>query len=116
MALGRHDITQKATIPEEQGAFNRYANSFSISYINLEGLKGLSYPGYQGDRLKLFLNSNTGVKVLVHVGALTDQGDTINFKSRRYEVLNTADIQQALIDMVGVLKIRLKMHLSRNEI
>ena len=61
-ALKKYAITQKATITDEQGAFNNYVNSFSISNINLKGLKGLSYLKYQEDRLKQFLNTNTGMK------------------------------------------------------
>ena len=39
------------------------------------------------------------MKVLIHVGALSKDGDTITFKSRRYEVLNTGDITDVMTKM-----------------
>ena len=66
----------------------------------MKGLRGLSYLKYQGDRLKQFLNKNTGMKILIHVDALIKDGDTITFKSRRYEVLkNTDDISDVMTNM-----------------
>ena len=41
------------------------------------------------------------MKMLVQVDALSDQGETVTFKSRRFEVLNTADIQASLDNMAG---------------
>ena len=41
------------------------------------------------------------MKVFIHVDALTDHGETVTFKSRRFEVVNTADIQAALNNMAG---------------
>ena len=67
-AVRKYAITQKATITDEQSAFKSYVNSFSISNINMKGLRGLSYLKYQEDRLKQFLNNNTGMKVLIQVG------------------------------------------------
>ena len=65
----------------------------------MKGLRGLSYLKYQEDRLKRFLNKNTGMKILIHVDALSKDGDTITFKPRRYEVLNTDDISDVMTDM-----------------
>ena len=95
-ALKKYAITQKATITDEQSAFKSCVNSLSISNINLKGLKGLSYLKHQKDRLKQFLNKNTGMKILVHVDALSNDGDTMTCKSRRYEVLNTDDITDVM--------------------
>ena len=98
-AIKKYAITQKATITYEQSAFKSYVNSCSTSNINMKGLRGLSYLKYQGDRLKQFLNKNTGMKILIHVDALIKDGDTITFKSRRYEVLNTDDISDVMTNM-----------------
>ena len=112
-ALKKYAITQKATITEEQSAFNSYVNSYSISNINMKGLRGLSYLKYQEDRLKQFLNNNTGMKILVQVDVVRknkdddeedmkvlknfiNAEDIIKFRSRRYEVLNTEDITGVL--------------------
>ena len=86
LAIKKYAITQKATITDEQSAFKSYVNSLSISNINMKGLRGLSHLKYQEDRLKQFLNKNTGMKILIHVDALSKDGDTITFKSRRYGV------------------------------
>ena len=99
MALRKYAITQKATITDEQSAFKSYVNAFSISNINLKGLRGLSYLRHQEDRLKQFLNKNTGMKILIHVEALTEEGDNVKFKSRRYEVLNTNDVMDVMSSM-----------------
>ena len=98
-ALKEYAITQKATITDEQSAFKSYVNLFSISNINMKGLRGLSYLKYREDRLKQFLNKNTGMKILNHVDALSKDDDTITFKSRRYEVLNTDDITDVMTKM-----------------
>ena len=39
--------------------------------------------------------------MLIHVDVLTDQGEPVTFTSRRFEVLNTADIQAALNKLAG---------------
>ena len=52
-------------------------NAYSISNIKLRGLGGLTYLRYQEDRLKQFLNKNTGMKVLIQVGIIiTSEADT----------------------------------------
>ena len=73
-------------------------NPFSISNINMKGFRGLSYLKYQEDRLKQFLK-NTGMKILIHVDALSKDGDTITFKSRGYGVLNVGDISDVMTKM-----------------
>ena len=57
-AIKQYAIKQKATITEENSAFKKYVNSYSISNINMMGFKGLFYLKYQEDRLKQFLNNN----------------------------------------------------------
>ena len=64
-AMQKYAITQKATITYEQSAFKSYVDSFSISNINMKGLRGLSCLKHQEDRLKQFLNKNTGMKILI---------------------------------------------------
>jgi hypothetical protein len=117
MSLRKYAIAQKATITDEQSAFKNYVNSFSISNINLKGLKGLSYLRYQEDRLKQFLNKNTGMKILIHVEALTDEGDTVKFKSRRFEVLNTEDIIDAMTKVANDIETQIEVsQLSKSNI
>ena len=77
----------------------------------MNGFKGLSYLRYQEDRLKQFLNNNTGMKVLIEVdfsiitkGGGEDADSTerppfIKFRSRRYEILNTDDVLDVLTNM-----------------
>ena len=76
----------------------------------MKGWKGLSYLKYQEDRLKQFLNKNTGMKVLTQVDfkIITPAGDeddddverqVVKFRSRRFKVLNTGDISDTLIKM-----------------
>ena len=42
---------------------------------------------------------NTGMKILIHVDALSKDGDTITFKSLIYEVLYTDDISDVMTKM-----------------
>ena len=74
----------------------------------MKGWKGLSYLKYQEDRLKQFLNKDTGMKVLTQVDfeiitPADDEDDddverhVIKFRSRRFEVLNTDDMSDKLI-------------------
>ena len=65
----------------------------------MKGLRGLYYLKCQEDRLKQFLNKNTGMKILIHVDVLSKDGDAITFKSRRYEVLNTDDLTDVMTKM-----------------
>ena len=82
-------------------------NSFSISNTNMNGLRGLSYLKHQGDRIKQFLNRNTGMKILIHVGALSKDGETLTFKPRRYEVLNTDDVADVMSKMAQDIELQI---------
>ena len=48
------------------------------------------------------------MEVLIFVDALNDQGETITFTIRRYEVLNTADIQETLHHMAGDIEYQIE--------
>ena len=107
-AVRKYAITQKATITDEQSAFRNYVNAYYISNIKLSGWKGLPYLKYQEDRLTQLLNEHTGMKVLIQVEFAIrtafdekyDEGNdvrkVIQFRSRRFEVLNTDDITATL--------------------
>ena len=110
-AVRKYASTQKATITDEQSAFRNYVNAYYISNIKLSGWKGFTYLKYQEDRLKQLLNENTGMKVLTQVDFTIitpfdeedDEGNdvrkVIQFRSRRFEVLNTDDITATLTKM-----------------
>ena len=98
-AIEKYDITQKATITDEQSAFKSDVNSLYISNINMKGLRDLSYLKYQEYRLKQFLNKNTGMKMLIHADTLNKDGDTSTSKPREYEELNTGDISDVMTKM-----------------
>ena len=74
----------------------------------MKGLRGLSYLKYQEDRVKQFFNNNTGMKIWIHVDALSKDGDTITFKPRRYEVLNTDDITYVMTKMALDIEIQIE--------
>ena len=57
----------------------------------MNGLRGLSDLKYQEARIKQFLDRNAGMNIFFQVDALSKDGDTITFKSRRYEVLKTGE-------------------------
>ena len=69
----------------------------------MKGWKGLSYLKYQEDRLKQFLNKNTGMKVLIQVDfeiitPADDEDDdverqVIKFRSRRF-VSEVSEVQK----------------------
>ena len=75
----------------------------------MKGLRGLSYLKYQEDRVKQFLNRNTGMKILIHVDALSKDGDTITFKPRRYEVLNTDDVADVMNKMAQDIELQIEI-------
>ena len=97
-----------------------YVNAYSISNINLKGLKGLSYLKYHEDRLKQFLNKNTGMEVLIQVGFKVthpaddedDEGNAvrqvIKLRSRRFDILNTDDITDVLTKIIDDINIRIE--------
>ena len=94
----------------------------------MKGFKGLSYLRYQEDRLKQFLNNNTGMKVLIEVDfsiiadVSRDADDTegepfIKFRSRRYEILNTDDILDVLNNMtLDIIRQISSSYLSKSNI
>ena len=94
----------------------------------MKGLRGLSYLKYQEDRLKQFLNINTGLKVLIqvdfkitHPGDEDDEGNAerqvVKFRSRRFEVLNTDDISDTLIEMADGIEAQIgKSYVSASNI
>ena len=95
----------------------------------MKGWSSLSYLKYQEDRLKQFLKKNTGMKVLTQVDfKITtpaddedDEGNTerqvINIRSRRFEVLNTDDTSDTLIEMADDIQTQIgKPYLSSSNI
>ena len=55
--------------------------------------------------------------VLICVDALTDQGETVTLNSRRFEVLNTTDIQAALNKLAGDIEHHIESaHLKKSNI
>ena len=104
-------------------------DSYSISNIKLRGWKGLAYLKYQEDRLKQFLNENTGMKVLIQVGfkiSTPDDGEdgegnhvrqVMKFRSRRFEVLNTDDISATITKMTDDIETHIgNSYLSSSDI
>ena len=66
-ALKKYAIKQKANITDEVSALKRYANSYSITNINLQAYRGLSYLKYQEPKLKENLNRLKSMKILIDV-------------------------------------------------
>ena len=57
------------------------------------------------------------MKILIHVEALTDEGDTVQFKSRRFEVLNTEDITDAMTKVANDIETQIEIsQLSKSNI
>ena len=83
----------------------------------MNGLRGLAYLKYQEDRIKQFLNRNTGMKIFIHVDAFSKDGDNITFKSRRYEVLNTDDVADVMSKMAQDIELQIEnANLSKSNI
>ena len=97
----------------------------------MRGFNGLSYLGYQEDRLKQFLNKNTGAKTLTQVDVkiitpddvFDDEGNpvqqqVIQLKRRRCEVLlNTDDITDVLTKTADGIETQFgKSHLNCSDI
>ena len=113
-ALRSYAMKNKAITVDEVSAFKNYANSYSITNINLKGLKGLSYLKYQ-NRLRRYLQdgAHPGMKITIVVYVKTDEGE-IPFKSRRYEVLNVDDLDKALINMAEDIELQIENNQVKN--
>ena len=110
----------KATITDEQSAFGSYVNSFSISNIRVQGIKALQYLKYQDFKLKQFLETQRGMKVVLEVFG-TYKSKKINedirhtTRSRRYEITNAEDLPKVLSQMATDIEIQMdKMELSES--
>ena len=74
----------------------------------MEGLKGLSYLKYQEDKIKQFLHNKPGMKMLIHVDALSKYGETFTFRTRGYEVLDTDDVTETLSKMAQDIELQIE--------
>ena len=83
---------------------------------------------YQEDRLKQFLNKDTGMKILIQADIIItseadiyDEGNqvrkVIQFKNRRFEVLNTDDITDVMTKMAEDIETQVgNSHLNSSDI
>ena len=114
-ALKSYAIKNKASITDEQSALKSYANSYSISNINLSGFKGLSYLKYQKERLNEYLKKHKSMKVLITVELVftylaedynfDDEDRTHTIGSRRYNILNEEDLNSAINNMASDIEL-----------
>ena len=114
-ALKSYAIKNKASITDEQSALKSYANSYSITNINLSGFKGLSYLKYQKERLNDYLKKHKSMKVLITVDLVftylaededdVDEDRTHTIGSRRYNILNEEDLNNAINNMASDIEL-----------
>ena len=112
-ALKKYAITQKANITEEQSAFKRYANTYSITNINLQGYKGLSYLKYQEPRLKEFLTRNNNMKIRVDVDISFrhpehEEPQIHRIPSRIYTINNHEELKTTIDNMASDIEIKIE--------
>ena len=104
-AIQTYAIKRKATITNERQALKRYANTYSISNINLSGYRGLSYLKYQKERSTEYLKKEKQMKVLIEVDVAFNhpEEDEVRhtIRSRRYNILNEEDLNKAINNMAG---------------
>ena len=109
-ALKKYAIKQKANITDEVSALKRYANSYSITNINLHGYRGLSYLKYQEPRLKENLKRLKSMKILIDVDVdfeHVENGDetTHTIRSRRYNIFNEEDLKKSIDNMASDIEL-----------
>ena len=110
----------KADITEEQSAFNKFVNSYSISNIKVKGIKALQYLKYQEQRLKEYLNKHKGMKIILETfgtfkSKKTNEDVRHSIRSRRYEITNAEEIVNVLSQMATDIEIQTdKMKLSES--
>ena len=109
-ALKKYAIKQKANITDEVSALKSYANSYSITNINLQGYRGLSYLKYQETKLKENLNRLKSMKILIDADVdfeHVESGDetTHTIRSRRYNIFNEEDLKKAIDNMASDIEL-----------
>ena len=112
-ALKKYVISKKAKVTDETSAFKRYANSCSISNINLKGYKGLSHLKYQEPRLKEFLGRNNNMKIRIDVDASfnhpeQEEPQTYKIGSRIYTINNPDELKTAVDNMASDIEIKVE--------
>ena len=112
-ALKKYVISKKAKVTYETSAFKRYANSYSISNINLKGYKGLSHLKYQEPRLKEFLGRNNNMKIRIDVDASFnhpehEEPQTYKIGSRIYTINNPNELKTAIDNMASDIEIKVE--------
>ena len=114
-ALKSYAIKNKASITDEQSALKSYANSYSITNLNLSGFKGLSYLKYQKERLNDYLKKHKSMKVSITVDLVftyvaededdVDEDRTHTIGSRRYNILNEEELNNAINNMASDIEL-----------
>ena len=111
-ALKRYAIRQKAVISNEAKALKSYANTYSISNINLQGWRGLSYFKHQKERLLEYIRKNKSMKILADVEIEFEKPNDeeednviLTIRSRRCNILNEDDLNKALDNMAHDIEV-----------
>ena len=112
-ALKKYVISKKAKVTDETSAFKRYANSYSISNINLKGYKGLSHLKYQEPRLKEFLGRNNNMKIRIDVDASFnhpehEEPQTYKIGSRIHTINNPDELKTTIGNMASDIEIKVE--------
>ena len=90
----------KSKVTDEQQAFKGYANTYSVSDIRLNGMKGLSYLKHQKQRLADFLDNNPNMEILVEADlSLKNPNNEViqrRLRSRRHNIHSPDELNDVL--------------------
>ena len=104
----------------QASAFGGYVNSYTITNIQHQGLKGLQYLKDQEPRLRQYLQKHNGMKVKVQaksefISKKTREVITHTVMSRRYDLTNVEDIPKTISQIATDIEIQMdRMELSES--
>ena len=111
--IQKYRIRAGAKTSETFSALKRYANTYSITNIPFKGYKGFTYLKWQEKRLSEYLEKEKSMKLIIDVDVLFDHHETetptkFTMRSRRYNILNIADLKKALDNMPKDIELQIE--------
>ena len=111
--IQKYRIRAGAKTSETFSALKRYANTYSITNIPFKGYKGFTYLKWQEKRLSEYLEKEKSMKIIIDVDVLFDHHETetptkFTMRSRRYNILNIADLKKALDNMPKDIELQIE--------
>ena len=119
--MQKYRIRAGAKTSDTFTALKRYSNTYSITNIPFKGYKGFTYLKWQEKRLSEYLEKEKSMDTIIDVDVLFDHHETeaptkFTMRSRRYNILNIANLKRHWIICRKTLNCKLKIQNSQGQV